>query len=86
MTQNDSYKQRIEKELETFSNNVDVHALPEIHQYWLSTHIGPMIRELGVVSHLDFYCQNIEASRANKGDHHSVISLGALLNYKLSNF
>ena len=77
MTQNNSYENRIQKELETFSNNVDVHALPEIHQYWLTTYINPMIRELGAKSHLDFYCNNIEASRPNKDDHHCVISLGA---------
>ncbi len=77
MTNKPSHQDKLREELETFSRTANVHALPEIHQYWLDTYIAPMMKDLGISSHLDFYCTNIEASFTDDHASNHVISLGA---------
>ena len=77
MTEEVAYEDRVRKELEIFTQNVNVHALPDSHAYWLKKYIHPMLSQLGVKSHLEFYSKNIIASLPTQEAHCEVISLGA---------
>lgn len=41
------YSERIKSELETYRDQVDVHALPEIFHYWSNKYLRPVLEEFG---------------------------------------
>ena len=57
------YQNKIQQELETFENNVNVHNLPEIFHYWSNKHLAPIFAEAGIKSIPDFFADNLMAAK-----------------------
>lgn len=65
------YQQRVEAEKARFSNDLDVHALPDIFHYWSHNYVRPMLEEVGFSHPDDLFatflhessqrCKNVES-------------------------
>ncbi len=59
MSDLETYKNRIQKEIDIFNDNIDVHNLPNIFHYWSKKYIKPIFEEYGFSSFAEFFAFNI---------------------------
>jgi SAM-dependent methyltransferase len=52
-----AYASRLEQELETYANCIDVNALPDIFHYWSDTYVRPMLEETGASNPDEFFAR-----------------------------
>jgi SAM-dependent methyltransferase len=74
----DAYRKRIDAEKAIFDDQIDVHALPEIFNYWSNTYLRPKLESFGF-SHPDaFFAHFLERACADaKGRRARFVSIGA---------
>lgn len=71
------YADRLRAELDTFADQVDVHALPEIFHYWSNTYLRPILESFGFSHPEAFFAHYLErAMRERPGRTARFASLG----------
>jgi len=72
------YARRIEREIEYYLDDVDVHALPDIFHYWSNRYIRPMFEGVGTTHPEDLFVKYLlEAASASKRSSPRFVSIGA---------
>ena len=72
-----SYKARVEAERRTFSDNINVHDLPEIFHHWSHKYLLPKLADHGYANLEDVFVKAVLKAREKKGAPVRIISLGA---------
>ena len=72
-----AYDERVAREIQTFSNQLDVHQLPKIFHYWSHTYLRPILMEFGYAHPEDAYVQEIARQYEKLGKGLRIVSLGA---------
>ncbi len=72
-----AYDERVAREIQTFSNQLDVHQLPRIFHYWSHTYLRPILMEFGYAHPEDAFVQEIARVYQTRGRRLRIISLGA---------
>jgi hypothetical protein len=74
----DEYRARIERELESYKDVVNVNPLPAIFGYWSHTYLRPMLEEYGVSNPEELFAKYLAESANACGDGAPVfVSIGA---------
>ncbi len=65
-----AYAARVQRETETFNEQVNVHDLPAIFHYWSNTHLGPIFSAAGITTMPRFFADQLaeSARRCNAAD------------------
>ncbi|MGJ7611169.1 MULTISPECIES: class I SAM-dependent methyltransferase [unclassified Variovorax] len=71
------YEQQVARELNSFNDVTDVHALPAIYGYWADKYLLPMFRECGCETVDQFYVNTLLQAAARVGGPASFASVGA---------
>lgn len=72
-----TYEERIARETEIFSDQVDVHALPEIFHYWSNRYLLPVLQQFGCAHPEDFLALHLfESARRTGSARPRFVSLG----------
>ncbi|MEE4638958.1 MAG: class I SAM-dependent methyltransferase [Wenzhouxiangella sp.] len=53
----DAYKEKLEKELTQYADDIDVHALPEIFHYWSNRYVRPWFEAVGATHPEDLFAR-----------------------------
>ncbi len=77
LTSDEDYRKRIEAERRTFSQNLDVHALPDIFHHWSNKYLRPKFETDGYTGPDDVFVQAVLRTRDKKKGPVRVLSLGA---------
>lgn len=77
MPDND-YQSRFDQELKNYSEDVNVHELPEIFHYWSNRYVRPWFEQVGTTHPEDLFAKYmLEAARAGDNDPAWFLSIGA---------
>lgn len=72
------YARRVEREIEYYVDDVDVHALPDIFHYWSNRFVRPMFEEIGVTHPEDLFIKYLlEAASESAREEPRFVSIGA---------
>jgi len=77
LSNDESYRARVEAERRTFSDNINVHDLPEIFHHWSHKFLLPKLEADGYSCLEDVFVKTVLRARERKGSSVRVISLGA---------
>ncbi|NER79464.1 MAG: class I SAM-dependent methyltransferase [Leptolyngbya sp. SIO1D8] len=73
-----AYLKRIEKELDTYKEKLNVHDLPKIYFYWLNKYIKPMFWDAGFDVVKEFFAINlVEAAQRTGSSTPHFVSIGS---------
>ncbi len=73
----DDYAARLQAEIATFEDQVNVHDLPPIFHYWSNRYLRPMFEAFGYSHPEDFFAREIARARTERARPIRVVSLGA---------
>lgn len=77
-TGNADYARRIEREIENYLDDVDVHALPDIFHYWSNRYVRPMFEGIGTTHPEDLFVRYLlEAASDSDRSSPRFVSIGA---------
>jgi SAM-dependent methyltransferase len=72
------YLRRLEQEIANYSDDLDVHALPEIFHYWSNKYIRPWFEELNTTHPEDLFVSYLlEAAKSSEHRSPRFVSIGA---------
>ena len=72
------YQLRVNQEIATYAEQINVHDLPDISNYWSDKYITPMCKEAGFETMPAFFAQNLLASSIRTGNKSArFVSVGA---------
>jgi SAM-dependent methyltransferase len=74
---NRAYVERLDREVEIYSNDVNVHGLPAIYETWSREFVEPKLKRLGVESVRDLFLQPIRDLAADRSGIIRVVSIGS---------
>lgn len=78
MIQSGIYQRRLSKEKEQFKDNINVHDLPLITQYWAEKFLMPMRNEFGITGIDQFFAKYfLESANKSSSESYSFISIGS---------
>lgn len=72
------FDSKLERELEMFNENVNVHNLPEIFHYWSNKYLRPLLEEYGITHPDDLFVKNMFASAKECLDENPTTQLNYL--------
>lgn len=70
-------EQRLEEELANFSDDTEVHDLPEVYHLWSNRWALPKLQACGFPSLEEFFLKNIEAACRRSAGRAHIVSLGS---------
>ncbi|QNK65897.1 class I SAM-dependent methyltransferase [Variovorax sp. PAMC26660] len=71
------YSDQIERELTQYNDQIDVHELPSVFDYWSNKYILPLFHECGFSTVDEFYAKNLVQAAQRVGGTARFISIGA---------
>lgn len=71
------YDKKLSQELSIFSEDINVHNLPDIFHYWSNAHLRPMLEELDCSGVNQFYAKYLFESTRNTPPPYRFVSIGA---------
>lgn len=71
------YHTKLAQELSIFSEDVNVHNLPDIFHYWSNAHLRPMLEEIDCSGVNQFYAKYLFESTRNTPSPYRFVSIGA---------
>ncbi len=73
----DNYDEKLSQEFVIFSEDIDVHNLPDIFHYWSNKYLKPMIEEIGCAGVEQFYAKYLFESASNLSGPYEFVSIGS---------
>jgi SAM-dependent methyltransferase len=73
----DDYSTRLAAEAARFREDLDVHALPAIFDYWSNRYLRPRLQAFGFSDPDDFFAERLSACLSKSGPGARIVSLGA---------
>lgn len=73
----DNYDEKLSQEFVIFSEDIDVHNLPDIFHYWSNKYLKPMIEEIGCAGVEQFYAKYLFESVSNLSGPYEFVSIGS---------
>jgi len=73
----DNYNEKLSQELDIFSEDTNVHNLPDIFHYWSNKYLKPMIQEIGCSGVDQFYAKYLFESAIDLSSPYEFVSIGS---------
>ena len=65
--QDSDYARKVQQELDTYQDRIDVHDLPEIFHYWFNRHVRPLCEEAGILGVDEYFASHLRQSATHTG-------------------